>query len=128
MSDTKSTKDKIKEAFKSGKILTSCGAAQDFLTSDLRKYISTLRGEGMDISDKVVTSTTGKKYKEYFLREFTPKQVAPDTPVAPPSAPPSVPSEIKDIDPPTCTCPPDVPMALLHAAYPPEKQQQTLFE
>lgn len=125
MSDTKSTKDKIKEAFKSGKILTSCGAAKDFLTSDLRKYISTFRGEGMDISDRVVKSTTGKQYKEYFLREFTPKEVIPDAPEAPPSAP----SEIKDIDPPACTCPPDVPMMeLLRAVFPPERHQQTLFE
>lgn len=82
--DTKTTKDKVKEMFQSGQILTSCGAAKDFLTADLRRIITTLKKEGMDIVDRWATSTTSKRYKEYFLREFTPK--APVTAVV--EAPP----------------------------------------
>lgn len=78
------TKDKVKEMFKSGQILTSCGAAKDFLTADLRRIITTLKKEGMDIVDRWATSTTSKRYKEYFLREFTPK----DEPIAVVAVPP----------------------------------------
>lgn len=119
-----STIDKIREMFKAGRILTSCGAAEAYETADLRKIISVLRGKGMDIVDRWKKSSTGKKHKEYFLREFTPKEIAPVTPVSPAPAP----SDIINPDPASCTCPDDVPLALLHAAYPPEKQQQTLFE
>ncbi len=66
-SKEKSTKDKIKDMFLEGKVLTSCGASQDFLTADLRKYISDLRREGMKIIDKVITNKTKKRYKEYWL-------------------------------------------------------------
>lgn len=67
MSDDKTTKQKIKEAFQGGAILTSCGTSKDYVTADLRKIISVLRGEGMKIVDKWVTSTGGKRYKEYRL-------------------------------------------------------------
>lgn len=121
---TKTTKDKVKEMFKSGQILTSCGAAKDFLTADLRRIITTLKKEGMDIVDRWATSTTSKRYKEYFLREFTPKEVTPDAPVEPIS----VPAGFVNPDPSTSTCPDDVPVELLRSVYPPQKQQQTLFE
>jgi hypothetical protein len=62
------TQDKIKDMFLSGQTLTSCGAAEQFITADLRKYISNLRKQGLDIVDKRVTSTAGKSYKEYRLR------------------------------------------------------------
>lgn len=68
MRSTQTTKDKIKEMFLSGKILTSCGAAKDFITADLRKYITTLKREGLDIVDQWVQSESGKKHKEYRLR------------------------------------------------------------
>lgn len=92
--ETKTTKDKVKEMFQSGQILTSCGAAKDFLTADLRRIITTLKKEGMDIVDRWATSTTSKRYKEYFLREFTPKPVPPPVPVA---RHVELPSEIKSI-------------------------------
>lgn len=71
---TLTTKDKIKAMFLSGQILTSCGAAKDFVTADLRKYITTLKREGLDIVDRWVSSTTSKRYKEYALRQFMPKK------------------------------------------------------
>ena len=47
MNTPKSTKEKIKEMLISGQALTSCGAAKDFITADLRKYIrSQKRGYG----------------------------------------------------------------------------------
>lgn len=98
--DIKTTKDKVKEMFKSGQILTSCGAAKDFLTADLRRIITTLKKEGMDIVDRWATSTTSKRYKEYFLREFTPKPITPSEPVTPPeSIAPKIelPAEVKSI-------------------------------
>ena len=69
MSTGKTTKDKIKEMFLKGDILTSCGAAKDFITADLRKYITTLKREGLDIIDEWVESKEGKRYKEYRLRK-----------------------------------------------------------
>lgn len=80
-----STIDKVREMFKAGHILTSCGAAEEFLTADLRRIITTLRRSGMDIVDRWKKSSTGKRYKEYFLREFTPK----DEPVAVAVIPPA---------------------------------------
>lgn len=65
----KTTKDKIKDLFLTGQTLTSCGAAKDFVTADLRKIISVLRAEQMNIVDKWVKSKEGKKYKEYWLRK-----------------------------------------------------------
>ena len=62
------TQDKIKEMFLRGDVLTSCGAAEQFITADLRKYVSNLRKQGLDIVGKRVTSTAGKSYKEYRLR------------------------------------------------------------
>lgn len=62
------TKDKIKEMFLSGQTLTSCDAAKEFITADLRKIISDLRKAGFDIVDKWVKSESGKRYKEYRLR------------------------------------------------------------
>ena len=88
------TKDKVKEMFKSGQILTSCGAAKDFLTADLRRIITTLKKEGMDIVDRWATSTTSKRYKEYFLREFTPKSVPPPEPI---TTKIELPEEVKSI-------------------------------
>lgn len=70
---TQSTKDKIKEMFLSGQTLTSCGAAEAYQTSDLRKYVTMLTRSGMDIVSQWVTSSTGKRYKEYCLRQFLPK-------------------------------------------------------
>lgn len=84
-----STIDKIREMFKAGKILTSCGAAEAYETADLRKIISVLRGKGMDIVDRWKKSSTGKKHKEYFLREFTPKDETKSDSVPPPLDPPS---------------------------------------
>lgn len=74
MSTEKSTKQKIKDYFLSGKKLTSCGAAKEFLTADLRKIISVLRSEGLDIGDKVITSGSGKRYKEYWIKTEADKQ------------------------------------------------------
>lgn len=69
MSIPSTTKDKIKQMFLDGHVLTSCGAAEQFVTADLRKYISTLRREGMNITDERVTSDTGKSYKKYWLKK-----------------------------------------------------------
>lgn len=92
--ETKTTKDKVKEMFQSGQILTSCGAAKDFLTADLRRIITTLKKEGLDIVDRWATSTTSKRYKEYFLREFTPKPITPAEPIATQI---EIPEEVKSI-------------------------------
>ena len=61
-----STQQLIKQQLLQGKILTSCTAAQQFLTADLRKYISNLRKTGMDIKDSVVVSPSGKWFKKYW--------------------------------------------------------------
>lgn len=95
MSTGKTTKDKIKEMFISGQTLTSCGAAKDFITADLRKYITTLKREGLDIVDKWVESEEGKRYKEYRLRKKDEQQTtAVIDPVAPPPVPEPPPVEI----------------------------------
>ena len=63
------TKDKIKGQFLSGQILTSCSAAEQFVTADLRKIVSDLRKEKIDIVDEWVKSGTGKRYKKYFIKQ-----------------------------------------------------------
>ena len=91
MSTAKTTKDKIKDMFLSGQTLTSCGAAKDFITADLRKYITTLKREGLDIVDQWVQSPSGKKHKEYRLRregEEEPAAAIIEPPPPPPAAEP----------------------------------------
>lgn len=61
-----STEQRIKDFLMSGKKLTSCTAAKTFLTADLRKYISNLRADGMEIKDKWYESAKGKRYKVYY--------------------------------------------------------------
>lgn len=56
----------IKDKLISGQPLTSCGAALEFFTGDLRKYVSNLRKEGLEIKDKWETSKNGKRYKIYY--------------------------------------------------------------
>lgn len=103
------TKDKIKQMFLSGQTLTSCDAAKEFITADLRKIISDLRKEGFDIVDKWVKSKEKKRYKEYRLRTEDEKNqevtaaATTAVPVIPPPppvivTPPSLP-EIKSTEP-----------------------------
>ena len=61
-----STQKEIRKHLLQGKILTSCTAARQFLTTDLRKYISNLRKDGMDIKDEVVITPSGKWFKKYW--------------------------------------------------------------
>lgn len=61
-----SVEKEIKHAFLAGRRLTSCSAAREFLTGDLRKYVSNLRKEGVPITDKWETSRNGKRYKVYY--------------------------------------------------------------
>lgn len=61
------TKDTIKNMFLSGHVLTSCGTAQSFISADLRKYVTLLRREGLNITDQWVTSDRGKRFKKYFI-------------------------------------------------------------
>lgn len=63
-----SVQAEIKMAFLSGRILTSCSAAREFLTGDLRKYVSNLRKEGVPIKDEWETSENGKRYKKYYYK------------------------------------------------------------
>lgn len=67
MEQNKTTKAKIKEFFQSGKVLTSCTAAAQFLTADLRKYVSILRSEGLKIVDETVENGNNKRFKKYWL-------------------------------------------------------------
>lgn len=67
MTENKSTKLKIKEFLESGKVLTSCTTAKEFITADLRKYISVLRSEGMVIKDQLVHNGNHKRFKKYYL-------------------------------------------------------------
>lgn len=67
MEQNKSVKAQIKTYLQSGKILTSCTAAKEFLTADLRKYISVLRSEGLKISDELVENNNKKRFKRYFI-------------------------------------------------------------
>lgn len=76
----KSTKDKIKEMFLAGNVLTSCDTAAKFLTGDLRKFVSMLRREKLDIVDKWVTSENGKRFKRYWLKKE--EQQKPMEPIA----------------------------------------------
>ena len=66
--ESKSTKDKIKEMFLSGAVLTSCGTAEQFITADLRKYVSMLRRENMNIASEWTTSKNGKSFKKYWIK------------------------------------------------------------
>lgn len=65
----KSTKDKIKEMFLAGHIMTSCDAAGEFVTADLRKYVSMLKREGLDIIGEWMKSENGKHFKKYWLKK-----------------------------------------------------------
>ncbi len=69
MITSESVQKDIKQAFLSGRRLTSCVAAREFLTGDLRKYVSNLRREGLTIKDEWKTSKNGKRYKEYFYSQ-----------------------------------------------------------
>lgn len=68
----KTTKQKIKEILLSGTVLTSCGTAEIYLTADFRKYVSDLRKEGLNIIDEWTTSSTGKRFKNYWLKKEEP--------------------------------------------------------
>lgn len=68
----KSTQDKIKEMFLAGQIMTSCGTAGEFITADLRKYVSLLRRSGLDIMAEWVKSENGKHFKRYWLKKPEP--------------------------------------------------------
>ena len=61
-----STQKLIRNHLLQGKVLTSCTAAQMFLTADLRKYISNLRKSGMDIRDEGFVTPSGKWFKKYY--------------------------------------------------------------
>lgn len=61
-----STQQQIKQQLLEGKVLTSCEAARQFQTADLRKYISNLKEEGLNIRDEWVTSANNKRYKKYW--------------------------------------------------------------
>jgi len=65
--ENKSVKAQIKAHLLSGKKLTSCTAAKEFLTADLRKYISMLRNEGLAIADELVENANKKRFKRYFI-------------------------------------------------------------
>lgn len=114
----KTTKDKIKDLFLTGQTLTSCGAAKDFLTADLRRIITTLKKEGLDITDKWVTSKEGKRYKEYWLKredEVEPKKEEVPAPVPEPTPAP-VCEQITDSTSPICNGPSGMELDLLKRA------------
>lgn len=67
LTPNQSTKNQIKNFLLSGKVLTSCTAAKEFLTADLRKYISMLRSEGLPISDRLIENNNKKRFKQYFI-------------------------------------------------------------
>lgn len=67
MEENTSVKAKIKAYLQSGKILTSCTASKEFLTADLRKYVSMLRNEGLKIADELVENGNKKRFKKYFI-------------------------------------------------------------
>lgn len=67
MEENTSVKAKIKAYLQSGKILTSCTASREFLTADLRKYVSMLRNEGLKITDELVENGNKKRFKRYFI-------------------------------------------------------------
>ncbi len=58
-------KEQIKNGFEAGKTLTVLDALNQFRTIELRKYVSMLRKEGLNIQDRWV-SKNGKRFKEYF--------------------------------------------------------------
>lgn len=62
-----SVEKQIKNALLSGEVLTSCTVAREFLTADLRKYISNLRKSGLAVRDRKKVGGNGKVYKEYFI-------------------------------------------------------------
>jgi len=71
MEQNTSVKAKIKAYLQSGKILTSCTASREFLTADLRKYVSMLRNEGLKIADELVENGNKKRFKRYFIKDGT---------------------------------------------------------
>jgi len=58
-------KEQIKNGLEAGKTLTVLDALNQFRTIELRKYVSMLRKEGLNIQDRWV-SKNGKRFKEYF--------------------------------------------------------------
>ncbi len=63
------TREQIKNGLEAGKTLTVVSALNEYRTIDLRKYISDLRKEGMNIQDRWVEKN-GKRFKEYFVNNF----------------------------------------------------------
>ena len=63
------TKLKLKQMFLSGEVLTSCGTAQQFVTSDLRRYVTDFKREGLDIIGEWVYGESGKKFKKYYIKK-----------------------------------------------------------
>ncbi len=57
----------ILDHLENGYKLSVCTAAQQFLTGDLRKIISDLRKLGNPIKDDWKVSSTGKRYKIYYI-------------------------------------------------------------
>lgn len=68
--ENKTVKQRIKEAFLRGEVLTSCSSAANYQTADLRKYISMLRRDGLLISDITVESESkpGRPFNKYFIK------------------------------------------------------------
>jgi len=62
-----SLEKQISQHFKEGNSLTVVETLQLFQTIELRKIVSTLRRQGMEIKDEWMESSKGKRYKRYFL-------------------------------------------------------------
>lgn len=64
-----SLEKQIANYLKQGQSLTVVKALELFRTIELRKIVSTLRRQGMQIEDEWITSEAGKRYKRYFLNK-----------------------------------------------------------
>ena len=58
---------KVRQAFNNGLRLTVLSAISIASTIDLRKYVSMLRKEGMDIVGEPTTNGNKKRFNTYFL-------------------------------------------------------------
>ena len=59
-------KQAIKQSFEAGHTLTTLDGLTRFRTLEMRKFVSMLRAEGMNIGDRWV-SNNGKRFKQYFV-------------------------------------------------------------
>jgi len=63
-----SIREQIRQELLDGKMITPFGGFLTHHTGDLRKRLSELRAEGMDISFKnMVSASTGKRYRMHYM-------------------------------------------------------------